>query len=168
MQRLIILRGTPASGKSSIAKNYRNFEEKVVWLKVDNFKDFFTEDATIALEFVNGSAIATLGYLLSQGFSVVVDGVFQNTTAVDNALQFAKEKNIPARVFELTASLEMLLKRDNQRKGVLEGLRKPLGREAITKIFNILAENLYPNAIKLNTEENSIERCKGIIDSYFK
>ena len=69
---------------------------------------------------MNGSAIATLGYLLSQGFSVVVDGVFQNTTAVDNALQFAKEKNIPARVFELTASLEMLLKRDNQRKGVLK------------------------------------------------
>lgn len=48
----------------------RNFERKIVWLKVDNFKDFFADDASIALDYVNGTAIATLEYLLNQEFSV--------------------------------------------------------------------------------------------------
>ncbi len=93
-QFLIILRGVTASGKSTISKRLRNFEEKTVWLKVDNFKDFFAEDSSNALEFVNGSAIATLDYLLDQGFSVVMDGVFQDTKAIDDAVNLAKSKNI--------------------------------------------------------------------------
>ncbi len=48
-QYLVILRGAPGSGKTTLAKSFRNFEEKVAWLKVDNFKDFFAEDATSAL-----------------------------------------------------------------------------------------------------------------------
>ena len=48
-----------------------------MWLKVDNFNDFFAEDSTVvALKYVNGSAIATLSYLLDNNFSVVIDGVF--------------------------------------------------------------------------------------------
>jgi len=130
-QRVIILRGAPASSKTSLAKIYRNFNEKVAWLKVDNFKDFFSEDATPALEYVNGSTVATLDYLIRQGFSVVVDGVFQNTIPIDEILEIAKKQDIPAKVFELTTSLETLQKRDAQREGVPEGLRKPLGNETI-------------------------------------
>ena len=66
MQRLIILRGPPSSGKSTIAKKLRDFEHKIAWLKVDNFKDFFAEDTSSALQYVNESAIATLKYLFDQ------------------------------------------------------------------------------------------------------
>jgi len=63
-------------------KNYycptiSQFDKKIAWLKVDNFKEFFAEDSSIALNYVNGSAIATLEYLFKQGFSVVMDGVFK-------------------------------------------------------------------------------------------
>ena len=167
-QKVIILRGAPASGKTTLAKSYRNFDKKVAWLKVDNFKDFFAEDATSALEFVNGSASATLEYLLNQGFSVVVDGIFQDTRAIDEMLSIANRKSIAVKVFELSVSLETLNQRDNQREGVPEGLRKPLGADAITQIYSTLKSNSYPNSIQLDTEHNSIDKCKIIIDKTFE
>ena len=167
LQRVIILRGAPASGKTTIAKSYRNFNEKVAWLKVDNFKDFFAEDATPALEYVNGSAVATLDYLIGQGFSVVVDGVFQNTIPIDEILELAKKQNIPAKVFELTTSLKTLQKRDVLREGVPEGLRKPLGNETIENIFTTLENNPYPNSVEINTKNNSTDKCKELIDEAF-
>ena len=166
-QRVIILRGAPSSGKSTIAKSYRNFEEKTVWLKVDNFKDFFAEDASAALSFVNGSAVATLEYLLKEGFSVVMEGIFQDTKAIDDAVKIAKKHNIPCKVFELEISLETLNSRDITREGVPEGLRKPLGEETITKIYQVLKNNPHSGAIKLDTENNNLEECKKIINNAF-
>lgn len=167
MQRVIMLRGVPASGKTTLAKIYRNFEEKVAWLKVDNFKVFFAEDSTPALSFVNGAAIATLEYLLKQGFSVVVDGVFQDTSAIDKALEIAQKHQVPIKVFELKSGLEVLQKRDKERDGVPEGIRKPLGDEVIANIFSIINDNPYPNAIELDTENSSIEECVKQIDNAF-
>jgi len=168
MQRVIILRGTPASGKTTIAKKFRNFEEKVAWLKVDNFKDFFADDSSAALEYVNGAAVATLRYLLDKGFSVVMDGVFQDTAAIDEALKVAESKNVTAKVFELQVSLDTLLDRDKIREGVPEGLRPPLGGETITKIFNKLKENPYPESIPLDTEKNTLDQCIELISKEFE
>ncbi len=167
-QRVIILRGPTGSGKSTIAKSYRDFEGKVAWLKVDNFKDFFAEDASPALEYVNGVAVATFEYLLKQGFSVVADGVFQDTSAIDKAVEIANQNDTPIKVFELELSLDELQKRDQNRAGVKEGLRKPIDEETLERIYNTLRNNPYPSAIKLDVENNSVEDCKNIIDENFK
>lgn len=158
-QFLVILRGAPASGKTTIAKEFRNFDKKITWLKVDNFKEFFAEDASAALEFVNGSAIATLEYLLSQGFSVVMDGVFQETNVIDYALKLAKEKNIKAIVYQIKCSLPILQERDRSRPGVKEGCRKPLGDDVIATIYQKLETTIYPNAEILDTEYFSLQEC---------
>lgn len=167
-QRLIILRGCTSSGKSTLAKSYRSFENKIVWLKVDAFKNFFADDATPALIHVNNLAVVALKYLLEQEFSVVIEGVFQDTSNIDKALEIAKQLNVPAYVFELEASLETLKKRDLAREGVPQGWRSPLGDETIERIFNILKANPYHKAIKLDTEKNSLEKCQEIIDKSFK
>lgn len=166
-QRIIILRGPTGSGKSTIAKSYRNFDEKIAWLKVDNFKDFFAADASPALEYVNGASVATLDYLLKQGFSVVIDGVFQDTSAIDKAVKVAEENNIPIKVFELELSLEELKSRDLNREGVKEGHRKPMDEETLERIYSTLKNNLYPSAIKLDVESNSVEECKKVINQSF-
>lgn len=162
-QVVVILRGTPSSGKSTIAKKLRNFEEKIAWLKVDNFKDFFADDASDALPFVNGSANSTLEYLLKNGFSVVVDGIFQETTAIDDAVEIAKKVNIPTTVFELDASLETLKQRDKIREGVSEGHRKVLADETIEAIFNKLVSSSYPVAVHIDVEKNNLDQCALII-----
>jgi len=158
-QFLIILRGAPASGKTTIAKEFRNFDKKIAWLKVDNFKEFFAEDSSAALDYVNGSAIATLVYLFNQDFSVVMDGVFQETNAIDQALVFAKEKNIKVIVYQIKCSLSVLQERDRTRAGVKEGCRKPLGDDVIAKIYQKLEANPYPNAKILDTENQSLQEC---------
>jgi predicted kinase len=165
MQKLIILRGAPASGKSTLAKSFRCFENKYVWLKVDNFKPFFGSDE--ALPYVNGAAIATLIYILEQKFSVVMEGVFQDAKAIDEARIIADTLSIPVKVFELDVSLDALKKRDLVREGVPEGMRPALGDEVIEKIYNNLKNNPYPTAIRLNTKVNTIEACKKIIEDSF-
>jgi len=158
-QFLVILRGAPASGKTTIAKRLRDFDKKIAWLKVDNFKDFFAEDSSVALEFVNGSAIVTLEYLLKQGFSVVMEGVFQNTKAINDAVNLAKIKNVKVVVYQMRCPLQTILTRDKSRVGVKEGCRKPLGDEVITQIYQVLENNPFPGAQTLDTENLSIEQC---------
>ncbi|MBA3723529.1 MAG: zeta toxin family protein [Candidatus Levybacteria bacterium] len=162
-QFLVILRGTPASGKSTIAKSFRDFSEKIVWLKVDNFKDFFADNSSLALEYVNGSAVATLDYLLDQGFSVVMDGVFQDTKAIDKALAMAREKHIFASVYQTSCSLSVLQKRDLERPGVPEGIRKPLGKSLIAGIHQKLVDNPYPGIQVLDTENQTLDQCIEVI-----
>lgn len=166
-QRVIVLRGVPGSGKSTIAKSYRNLQSKFVWLKVDNFKDFFAEDSSEALEYVNGAAVVTLEYLLENGFSVVMDGVFQDTSSIDKAEEVASKLNVPVRVFELKASLETLVHRDKSREGVREKLRPQLGDKTIRNIFQVLKDNPYKKAINLDTEKNSVVECRKIIEESF-
>src|SRR5690348_14611175 len=127
-QRVIVLRGAPSSGKSTIAKSYRNFDEKFAWIKVDNFKDFFADDATSALEYVNGSAIATLEYLIDQGFSVVIEGVFQNPRAMEMAFSASVSRGVPCMLFELDVPLDVLKQRDQARPG-------RVGGEVIERIY---------------------------------
>src|SRR5258708_6473018 len=158
-QFLIILRGVTGSGKSTISKRLRNFEEKTAWLKVDNFKDFFAEDSSSALEFVNGSAIATFGFLFDQRFFLVMDGVFQDTKAIDAAVNLAKSKSVKSIVYQIKCSLQEIQKRDRTRDGVKEGCRKPLGDETIASIYQRLESNPYPNSLSLDTEHLSIGQC---------
>jgi len=162
MQKLIILRGPPSSGKSTIAKNLRNLKKKIAWLKVDNFKPFFAKDVSEennSIDFVNQAALATLQHLLNQGFSVAVEGIFQNPEHITSAAEIAKKRNVRFKVYELECSLKTLQLRDRNRLGVKEGCRKPLGNKAIVHLYNVIKENPWSGAIKLDTEKLSLKEC---------
>ncbi|GEM_PF-1477860 len=165
-QFLIILRGIPASGKSTIAKKLRNFGKKIVWLKVDSFKDFFGEGTEEQLIAANQTALSSLIYLLSKGYTVVMDGVFQDLSFVDQAVKIAKDVNIPRKVFQLEISLQTAKDRDKNREGIKEGYRKSIEEELLNKIFERVSSKDYPEAIKINTENNSLEACLNIIHNH--
>lgn len=59
------------------------------------------------------------------------------------------------------------MKRDGVREGVPEGLKKPLGKETITNLFNIIKENPFTGAVKLDTEKYSVDECIKIINESF-
>ena len=94
-QFLVILRGGPASGKTTIAKTMRNYPQKVAWLKVDNFKDFFSEESTLDQQkYVDECSLASLEYLLDEGFSVVMEKIFFDPFIIPLAIESAKRRNI--------------------------------------------------------------------------
>lgn len=163
-QFLVIIRGAPASGKTTIAKSLRSFAKKIVWLKVDNFKDFFSAEASLEEQrYVDECALETLEYLLEKGFSVVMEKIFFDPYIIPFAVEAAKKRNIIVKVFQIKCPLHILQARDKNRPGVKEGCRKPLGDETIEKLYNQLENTFYPEAIALDTEKNSIEECVRII-----
>jgi predicted kinase len=157
-----------ASGKSTIAKKYRNFDSKMAWIKVDNFKDLFDHFEKEARPVVHGSANATLDFLLKNGYSVVMEGVFQNPVFIQQAVEIAQKYKISYKVFQLHVSLKTLQERDKIREGVKEGCRKPLEDEEIAQLYHKIENNTYPGAIKLNTEKLTIKESVKFIDSFFE
>lgn len=166
-QFLVIVRGAPASGKTTIAKKLRSFKDKIVWLKVDNFKDFFSGEASLdEQKYVDGSSLATLKYLLDNGFSVVMEKIFFNPAIIPKAVHAAKEREVKVRIFQIKCSLATLQDRDKVRPGIKEGCRKPLGDKTIERIYNQLEKTFLSDAIELDTEKLTVDECiKRIKDS---
>jgi predicted kinase len=166
-QKLVILRGPAASGKTTICEKVRDFDRKIAWLSVDKMKPIFSDFEDRALEEANKAALAELKYLLDEGYSVVFDGIFKNVNRVYEAIQIARDKNIPVIIYQLRCSLQALQGRDKVRPGVKEGYRKPLGDEVIRSIHDTNLGNPIEGAIELNTEEKSLDNCLEIIRSNF-
>lgn len=166
-QILIILRGAPASGKSTIAKKLRDYDKKIVWLKVDNFKPFFSDNTDLIVDDVNKIAINSLSYILDQGFSVIMEGIFQNPKYIQQAIDLAKQKNIPVYIYQLECSLKTLQERDKTREGVKEGCRKVLGDDVIERLYKVIENNPCKEAIKLDTEKTSLDECVKLIKKNF-
>jgi len=159
-QFLVVIRGAPASGKTTIAKLMRSFEKKVVWLKVDNYKDFFSGEASLTEQkYVDECALATLEYLLRNGFSVVMEKIFFDPFVIPLAVDVAQKMGVKSKVFQIKCPLGILQDRDRIRPGVKEGCREPLGDEVIRRIYEQLENTYFPGAIELNTEKVSPEEC---------
>ena len=163
-QFLAIIRGAPASGKTTIAKEFRNYKERIVWLKVDNFKDFFTEEASLKEQkYVDECALVSLEYLLKSGFSVVMEKIFFDTFIIPKAVNVAKKYNVKTKVFQIKCPLNILLDRDKSRPGIKEGCRKPLGDELIKKLHYRLEKTYYPDAIAIDTGKLSIKESVDVV-----
>jgi chloramphenicol 3-O-phosphotransferase len=169
VQKLIILRGAPASGKTSISENLRDFDKKIVWFKTDNLKEFFSDpnEARIRDE-VMETCLAALKNILDRGYSVVYEGIFVKPEYVNWAVEIGKDKNIPVVIYQLECSLDTLKQRDKNRKGVPQGLRKAMPEEVIESLYKKVEENPIEGAISLNTEEKSLEECINIIRQNFE
>lgn len=167
-QKLIILRGAPASGKTSISESLRDFDKKIVWFKTDNIKQFFSDPSEARiLDEVMETCLATLNNLLDRGYSVIYEGIFVKPEYVFRAVEIGRNKSIPVIIYQLECSLKTLQERDRARKGVKEGFRKALGDEAIESLYKKVEENPIEGAIKLNTEEKTLEECIQIIRNNF-
>jgi predicted kinase len=165
-QVLIILRGAPCSGKTTLGKNLRNFEKKITWLSLDYMKPIFSEFKDETLEAANEASLNTLNYLFEQEYSVVFDGIFKNPEHLKKAIKIADNRNIPIVIYQLECSLKTLLARDKNRAWVKRGA-DPLGDGLITSLYEKVINNPIKEAIKLNTEEKSLEECLKIIRKNF-
>lgn len=167
-QKLVILRGTSCSGKTTIAESLRDYDAKVAWISIDNFKLIFSNFQDSALDDVNKSTVVSLKDILDRGFSVVVDGIFKRPKHLHAVIEEGKARDIPVFIYQLDCSLETLKLRDKSRKGVKEGWFPPLGDELIEGLYKKVVENPVEGAIHLDTEKLSIEECLKIVKKNFE
>lgn len=165
-QTLVILRGAPASGKTTLGERLRSKENNVVWLKIDNLKPFFSEDWGDSLDEVNKLALVMINQLLSDGFSVVFDGIFKNPTHALDAKKLAESKNVPCVIYQLECSLETLQKREDERSAQFQ--RDHFGKDTIQRLYEKVINNPIEGSIPLNTETQSIDECLEIIKKNFE
>jgi len=159
-QFLAIIRGAPASGKTTIAKRMRSSRNKVVWLKVDNFKDFFEANSDLsAQKYVDECSLTSLEYMLENGFSVVMEKIFFDPGVINRAVEIGKNRGVDVKVFQIKCPLKILQQRDKNREGIKEGCRKRLGDEVIEKIYLQLERTYYEGAVELDTSKLSVEQC---------
>ncbi|HVZ58250.1 MAG TPA: zeta toxin family protein [Patescibacteria group bacterium] len=167
-QKLVILRGAPASGKTTICKNVRDINKNIVWLSVDGIKPIFSEYKNETLEQANKASLVMLDYLLSQGYSVIYDGIFKIPDHLYQAEEIAKKRGIPFVVYQLDASLKTLQEREKVRDGVKHGLWQPLGDELVAGLCQKIQDNPIEEAIMLDTENKSLDECLDIIRQNFE
>lgn len=166
-QQLVILRGAACSGKTTIAEQLRDYDKKIAWVSIDNFKRIFSNFQDAALDDVNNSAVLAVTDILDRGFSVVVDGIFKKPEHIQAIKAVGEARKIPVTIYQLDCSLETLKQRDKDRKGVKEGWLPPLGDELIESLFRKVEENPIPGAIHLDTEKLSLEECINIVKKNF-
>lgn len=167
-QTLIILRGGPATGKSTICEAVQKENKRIIWLHVDSFKRFLRSgNDEVDRNHWYGAAAASLEYFLANKFSVLAEGIFQFTKHVEYFIEIANKYSVKIKVFELTAPTSILVTRDSQRKGVPEKLRPSLSKGTIKNLSQQVTENHFPNAEIIETNNTSIQQIVHKILSEF-
>ncbi|MBI2036510.1 AAA family ATPase [Candidatus Microgenomates bacterium] len=167
-QTLIILRGAPASGKSTVCEEIQKRKKNIVWFHVDSFKRFLNSRNEVSdRDHWYGAAAASLDYFLNKKFSVLAEGIFQYHKHVNLFIQIAQKHGVKIKIFDFVAHNDILLQRDKTRKGVPEGLRKALAEETIKNLAHEIYNNKFPDAKIIDTEKESIEHIVQKILSEF-
>jgi predicted kinase len=164
-QTLVIVRGAPASGKTTLCSQLRDTENKIAWLSVDGIKPIFSNFDDRDIDISYQTALEVLKFLLEHGYSVVFDGIFvrpEHQEYLQQALQIAEEKGVQVKIYQLTVSLETALKRHSKREWAREG-EKEAALETVKRLHEKVKNAPIEGAIELNTEESSLEECVNVI-----
>lgn len=174
--RLIILRGSPAVGKTTISKKIASMDsaKKKARIPVDDFQLYDARKPCISREkfAIRNAAILTKSFLL-EDYDVVVDYVFDDLKDEDEFMSLlfgdtlGKLKDVYVQKFYLDAPLEKVLKRNQSRSGKRgEYMSVTLLRKLYAKTD--LTKGKDKNEIIIDTTALGVEKCARYILSYSK
>ena len=172
--RLVILRGSPAVGKSTIASKVAslNSAKKKAHVAIDNFQLYDCRSMSIDREklAIRNAALLTKNFL-NEGFDVVVDYVFDDIEDQKRfmnfilSVEFVKLDIIYVQQFYLDAPLEKIIKRNQSRSGKRgEYMNLPLLRKLYEKTSK--TKGLLAHEFIIDTTKYSAKQCAGYILSY--
>ena len=132
MQEIIVLKGLPASGKTTWAKEFMKTHEDYVRVNKDDIREFFriskyskeNEKKVVETEFFLGETALNLGK------SLIIDDINFNLTHCSAWLKLATDRNIKYSQKIFDASVEECIKRDSERK-------KSVGKDVILHMDKI-------------------------------
>ena len=174
--RLIILRGSPAVGKSTIASKVAslNSAKKKALITVDNFQLYDLRPMSKSREklAIKNSAVLTKNFLL-EGFDVVVEYVFDDVEDHKNFVDIilndtlGKLDTIYFQSFYLDAPIEKIIKRNQSRSGKHgEYMNVALLRKIYARVSD--TKGIIETEIFIDTTKYSAKQCARYILSFSK
>ena len=113
--KLIILRGVPGCGKTTIAEVLLK-KLNATYMNIDKFKFMPNSgDRYRRRAFAYKKTIEELDKIKKNSGYVIVDEVFDNKEFVENIIKFTRENNIKYNSFYITRRLEELVKTEETR-----------------------------------------------------
>lgn len=172
--RLIILRGSPAVGKSTIASKVAslNSAKKKTHIAVDNFQTYDLRPMSKDREklAIRNSALLAKNFLL-EGFDVVIDYVFDDVEDQRQFMDFifgdklGTLDTIYVQQFYLDAPIEKIVKRNQSRSGKRgEYMNVPLLRKLYARTSE--TKGMIEHEVILDTTKYSAKQCAKYILSY--
>lgn len=112
-QKLIIIRGNSASGKSAVAERLREeIDGKVAVVGLDTLRrTILKEPDQLENHDVIGLIEQTSKYCLDHGYTVIIEGILSKPKYLDLLMQLMESSDCPSFVFYIDVSLEETLKR---------------------------------------------------------
>lgn len=133
---LVLLRGAPATGKTTIARYIRSKKRKFVWISIDALRVFVYKYPPKRKDLIFKATLALTNFFLREGFSVIVEELFIRLHEIERFYDLGKENHLPVYLFELTADLEDIIKRNPQRPFPLRG-----GAKEAMNLYKLLEKN---------------------------
>ena len=172
--RLIILRGSPAVGKSTVASKVAslNSAKKKTHIAVDTFQTYDLRPMSKDREklAIRNSALLAKNFLL-EGFDVVVDYVFDDIEDQRQFMDFifgdklGLLDTIYVQKFYLDAPIEKIVKRNQSRNGKRgEYMNVPLLRKLYARTSE--TKGMIEHEVILDTTKYSAKQCAKYIISY--
>ncbi len=130
MAKLVILRGLPASGKSThaarlVMQGYKRINADDLRMSIDN--NLWSKDNE---KLINELMERMVRLFLHAGYNVVLDNTNLNPYKVRAAMDVATEQGAEIEILDIETSVEVCLQRD------LERTRGRVGKEVIMRMYN--------------------------------
>ncbi len=163
---VIIIRGAPSTGKTTVACEIRKRLANSVILNIDGLIHMNMPKQLTGMEKIKiWNKIRPLGYelthvlvsgLLKKKTNLIIEEIFLELAGMKKIIKLAKRHRAKVFVFELIAPIKTLLKREGKRAFVQPD--KPV-KEAV----DFLAQNPYSKAIKIDTSKQTPEEIASLI-----
>lgn len=155
---LIILRGGPASGKTTTGNILKEKLPNTVSIPVDVVISMLAKEGKWK-EFWSCGHEAARGlveFFFREGFNVVFEELLFETSYIEKVIRIGKKFRARIFVFELVAPVEELIKR--KKKGGFK-----MRANEVKRLKKMVSAFPYKNAIKIDTLKKSPEGCANFI-----
>lgn len=167
--KLIIVNGPPGAGKSTIAQRLHTDLPLSFLLDVDALRRYisgYRENKKESLKLAHGLAVVIAGACLEAGHSVILDkGLFNDDGTLDKLVEVGEKNGAEIYEFILTADLETVSTRTEQRGFQEGGLLTP---QRVVELWKMM-QKIIPhrkNATVIDTSkmtpEEVYQKVKGL------
>ncbi|PJC44272.1 hypothetical protein CO038_04605 [Candidatus Pacearchaeota archaeon CG_4_9_14_0_2_um_filter_39_13] len=175
----LILSGSSGSGKSTTAKIlWQRLKENPAYLNLDSIKHLIygAISSDYFLDLARENALLLTKNYLKNDHSVIIDKAFGSYDYVRPFINLAKDMHVKSHYFKLTAPLNVLISRVEDRRNfsleekiVAGEWPLPAGNERTAReIYEFCEKNKHPEGIKIDTEKNPPEKVVEFILSYLQ